>query len=341
MSGTSLDGLDICACQFEQTTTKYSYKIIASQTFKFPKALKAKLNKCRFLSGYELKLLDIELGNFIGHCVKEFQNYYSIEIDWLASHGHTVFHEPENKLTMQIGSGAEIFAQTNIPCINDFRSIDVALGGQGAPLVPIGDRLLFNDYVSCVNLGGISNISFVNNDKTSAFDISACNIILNKLSNKLGFEYDKNGELGKQGNLNKSLFEKLNQHDFFDRPGPKSLGIEWIEKHQFPLIENSELGISEILTTCYHHIAYQIAKHIKSNKVLFTGGGAHNKFLIELIEIYSKHSFTKAPCELIDFKEAIVFAFLGYLKVNHKTNCLSSVTGAIRDNIGGTIHGAI
>ena len=339
MSGTSLDGLDLVACNFSQDQNSTLYQITAKQAINFPSHLHELLANCRNLDGLSLAKLDKHLGHFIGQSVKDFISKYDIKADYISSHGHTVFHQPEEGLTLQIGSGAEIYANSGIPTINDFRTVDVALKGQGAPLVPIGDQLLFSEYDYCLNLGGIANVSYDDQGKRTAFDISACNILLNRLSKEKGMEFDKGGMLGKSGKLNKDLFDQLNSCDYFSIKGPKTLGIEWIEEKQFPLLDNSSISIEDKLCSVYHHIAFQIAPFLKSEKVLITGGGAHNSFLIELMEHYSDKQFPKASDDLIDFKEAIIFAFLGYLRSSLTNNCLSSVTGAISDNIGGAIYG--
>ena len=340
MSGTSLDGLDIAVCTFHKKNSLFEFQVIAKQSIRFSPALYKSLSKCRKSDGLSLSKLDVELGHFIGQSVKDFVSEKKLKVDYIASHGHTVFHQPEIGLTKQIGNGAEIYAITGIPTINDFRTVDVALKGQGAPLVPIGDQLLFPDYDYCLNLGGIANVSYDYKGERQAFDISACNILLNYLSNEKGLEYDKGGKLGKSGKLNKKLFDQLNAFEYFSNQGPKTLGIEWIEENQISLINNSILSLEDKLCSVYHHIAYQIAQSTNSEKVLITGGGAHNTFLIELIERYSDKLFPKAPKDLIDFKEAIIFAFLGYLRITLTNNCLSSVTGATSDNIGGAIYGA-
>ncbi len=267
----------------------------------------------------------------------------------IASHGHTVFHMPEQQLNFQLGDGATIAAVTGINTVNDFRTLDVALNGQGAPLVPIGDYFLFRKYDSCINLGGFANISFENSDKKQiAYDISPVNIVLNELAQTTGVEYDKDGEMGLKGEINKDLLKKLNKLAYYKQAPPKSLGKEWIDEKIMPLINKSNISINDKMRTVYEHVAFQIGgcinKNIKEHNgtkkssILFTGGGTHNKFLMDLIKVKSKAAVIVPVKEIIDYKEALIFAFLGILRFRRQVNCLSSVTGSKADNSGGIIH---
>jgi anhydro-N-acetylmuramic acid kinase len=342
MSGTSLDGLDICYAKFSTIEKKWKFNIINAVTINLPITLKEKLAHSTTFSAIEMALLNNDLGIFLGTAVNKFitnNNIDKAEIDFVSSHGHTIFHQPDKKMTLQIGNGANISSITQLPVICDFRSTDMALGGNGAPLVPIGDQLLFSEYNYCINLGGISNISYQKNKKRIAFDICPVNIVLNKLANKLELAFDKNGEMAKSGNLNTELFDQLNLLTFYKNPPPKSLGYEWVETNIFPLLNNSTLPTKDILNTFVEHIAFQIGSHLTtSEKSLFTGGGTHNTFLIERIQDYSNSEIIIPTKEIIDFKEALIFAFLGVLRHRKEYNCLASVTGAYKDNIGGCIY---
>ena len=343
MSGTSLDGLDIAYCSFEFLENKWTYKIIEAQTINFPTKLKDNLKSGIDISGLELMKLHNELGQFIGQSTTAFirqKNINQTEIDCISSHGHTIFHQPELNLTTQIGNGANISVITKLPVICDFRTADIALGGQGAPLVPIGDKLLFSEYDYCINLGGIANISFTHNSERNAFDVCPVNIVLNKLSQELGLEYDKGGEKAKSGKIDINLLTQLNSLTYYQEQHPKSLGIEWITKKVFPIIKNSKNTIENKLCTFVEHIAIQISKNIKSEKssALITGGGTYNSYLLERIKVNTTNKIIIPTTTIIDFKEALIFSFLGVLRIRNEINCLKSVTGATKDNIGGCIY---
>ncbi|MBI9068469.1 MAG: anhydro-N-acetylmuramic acid kinase [Salinivirgaceae bacterium] len=339
MSGTSLDGVDVAACLFKKESGRWNYDIIQSKTYSYSDSLYSKLLKSPSFSGLELSMLNIEYGRFIGSLVKQFNAEYSIVPEFIANHGYTVFHTPNQGLTFQIGSGAEIAATTGIKTICDFRTKDVALGGNGAPLVPIGDELLFCQYGACLNLGGFSNISYKEYGKRVAYDICPVNILLNYLSEKIGLKYDANGELGKSGKIIDSLLLDLNELDFYKQLGPKSLGREFLDTHVLPLI-NSNMDVKNLLRTAYEHISIIISKTLKAinGNVLITGGGVHNSFLIELIRKKSNVDLAIPDLKTIDFKEALIFAFLGVLYLEDEPNCLASVTGAKNDTIGGALY---
>ena len=336
MSGTSLDGLDIAVCEF-WFSKKWNFKILRAETFKYEKNILHYLQTAKDLSSSNLIDLNNIYGKYIG---KKVKNFLQGEIvDLIASHGHTIFHRPEKKITFQLGNGANIANETGITTISDFRTFDVALGGQGAPLVPIGDKLLFTDYKYCLNLGGFSNISEKNNKKIIAYDICPVNIVLNYYSQKLGKDFDFNGEFGKNGKANKKLIADLDNIDYYKQKSPKSLGREWVEDVFFPIIEKYDLSYIDKVASIYQHIANQISKNIKSSgKLLITGGGAKNIFLIDLIKSRLYNIDIIIPNnKLIDFKEALIFAFLGVLRINNQINVLSKVTGAKRDSISGNI----
>jgi len=342
MSGTSLDGLDICYCSFSLSNTdKWNFKINSSSTIELNTHLKTKLSQAISFSGLDLALLNNELGDYIGLSINNFINEQQInrnDINFISSHGHTIFHQPEKKLTLQIGNGANISSITKLPVVCDFRTNDLSLNGHGAPLVPIGDHLLFTEYDYCLNFGGIANISFQNNDRV-AFDICPTNMVLNHLAKQLGKEYDSNGNIAKSGNLNIELLDQLNNLEFYKKAPPKSLGYEWVEQNIFSLLNDYDISIEDKLGTFTEHIAQQIAKHIKPNsKVLVSGGGVYNTFLIERLKQISNCVIIIPSNEIIDFKEALIFAFLGVLRVRLESNCLKSVTGASQDNIGGCIY---
>jgi anhydro-N-acetylmuramic acid kinase len=340
MSGTSLDGLDIAACEFWQEDKIIKFSINTAITIDYPKSLKNKLPLASKMSGFDLSILNVEYGRFIGKSVSNFISDNQFEAEFIASHGHTVFHQPEKGLTLQIGSGAEIAAQAGIKTVCDFRTSDVALGGQGAPLVPIGDELLFGEYGACLNLGGFANVSYSNNGKKLAFDICPVNIILNLYAKKLGRNFDVNGNFGRRGEIDLPLLSQLNKLGYYQIIGPKSLGWEYVESQIIPLI-NTDMQAEFVLRTFYEHIAVQIAfilNKIGANKLLITGGGAYNSFLIDLIQQKVKAKIVIPNKELIEFKEALIFALLGLLRINNQVNCLKEATGASENAIGGAIY---
>jgi len=336
MSGTSMDGLDLVLCSFSKSETGIDFEILAKQEIEFTKDLLQGLRQCRSMSALELAFLDIDMGEFIGQNVREFVKDIDVQVDYVASHGHTVFHEPSKGLTKQIGSGAEIAIHSGVKSIVDFRTNDVALGGQGAPLVPVGDWSLFNTYDACLNLGGIANISL--KEEQVAFDISPCNLILNHVVADFNVSFDEDGLIGRKGNLHQELFNSLNDLDYYRKEAPKSLGAEFLDEELVPMLDKFAISSEDKLNTLYHHIAFQISKYLKTSNVLITGGGSHNSYLLELFESYSGHKFSAASSEIIDYKEAVIFAYLGYLRVNDCINVESKVTGSKKSNIGGSIY---
>ncbi|HPD65925.1 MAG TPA: anhydro-N-acetylmuramic acid kinase [Bacteroidia bacterium] len=333
MSGTSLDGLDLALCRFK--FDKYwSFRILRAKTIPYSESWKENLRHAHQLIGQELLRLDRQYGIYLGEQAKSFLS--GEKVDFIASSGHTVFHQPEKGFTFQLGHGSSLSAASGCMVINDFRTMDVALGGQGAPLVPIGDELLFQEFDFCLNLGGFANISFRDMNKRVAFDICPVNFILNQINPP----YDEDGRNGKKGKVDCFLLEKLNDLQYYQQTFPKSLGREWIEKEFLPLLNGVNIHRYDLLRTLYEHIAWQISSVISSGdnkKVLVSGGGAYNKFLMELISQKTKAEIVIPSPEIIEFKEALIFAFLGVLRVRNEINCLSSVTGAMRDSCGGTI----
>lgn len=334
MSGTSLDGLDLAICRFKKTTY-WEFKIEETNTINYPIYWKNKLEKLHLKNIEEIKYFDELFGTYIGRCANNFIKNQSI--DYISSHGHTIFHQPEKKFTLQIGNGEEIKKITKITTINNFREIDVSLNGQGAPLVPIGDLYLFPKYKYCLNLGGFANISIKNNNSIIAFDICPVNIILNYVAKKINLEYDNNGEIARNGKIIPSLLKTLNNLSYYRKSSPKSLSREWLEKTIIPFIDNYS-NIQNILNTLCEHIAWQIGHLLKNKKTLITGGGAFNKYLIERIKYYSKSNIIIPSSNLIQFKEALIFSFLGVLRIRNEINCLKSVTGAKEDSCSGIIH---
>jgi anhydro-N-acetylmuramic acid kinase len=341
MSGTSLDGLDIALCTFSKNKNKWVYKIIEAKTFSYNKTWKEKLQNAHLLNAQEFWKLHVDFGKFSGQTVNQFLKGKKHKVDLIASHGQTIFHQPHNGFTCQIGDGAAIAALTNITTACDFRSTDVALGGQGAPLVPIGDELLFADYEACLNIGGIANISFTYKKQRLAFDICPTNLVFNFYANKAGMPYDKGGKLASKGKVDQSLLKKLNALSFYKNLKSKSLGKEWIDEKIISLLESKSISLNDKLATAIEHSAFQTARvlnHFDIKNVLITGGGAYNTFFIESIKHYTTCKLILPDDKTIQFKEALIFAFLGVLRLRNETNCLKQVTGASKNNCGGALY---
>ncbi len=341
MSGSSLDGVDIAYVNFSHDNKRWFFQIVEAGNVPYTSYWKEQLAEAFSKNEKELEQLGIEYGKYLGTITKKFIEKYELEPKLIASHGHTIFHRPEEKYTLQIGDGQQIADATSIMTINDFRTEDVTKGGQGAPLVPIGDRHLFAEFPICLNIGGIANVSYEMNDKRIAYDICIANQLLNYLSNKLGYDYDNNGNFASQGSVNQDLFDKLNDNPYYGKSHPKSLGREFFEEVQHKLVDDSKLDVKDLLRTATEHIAFQIAKsteQLEKSKMLITGGGAKNTFLINRICDLSKHEIIIPDTTIIDYKEALIFAFLGVLKYERKTNVLSSVTGAASDSSSGKIY---
>lgn len=338
MSGTSLDGLDIACCRFEPAGDGWTYEILRAATLPYSSAWENRLRSVENGSALELALTHSDYGHYLGECVKTFLAQGSEHVDLIASHGHTIFHQPDKKLTFQLGSGAAIAAVTGIPVACDFRTGDVALGGQGAPLVPIGDDMLFGNYTYCLNLGGIANISYRDGDKRLAWDICAVNMVLNELSNAAGQKFDNGGEMARSGKMIPQMADALDALPYYSESPPKSLGKEWVLQNVFPIVNLYKADLADCMHTYVQHIAKQTGRVMQSGNCLVTGGGAYNTFLIECIRENTAAKIETGSPQLIEYKEALVFALLGLLRINEKPNALASVTGASRDNSGGAVY---
>lgn len=340
MSGTSLDGLDIALCEFFWED-KWHYNILFAETQSYNDEFRTSLKHAKNYHARDFMRLDNEVGKYFGMLVNNFLDQHYIDknsITAIASHGQTIFHQPDQGFTTQIGSGAQIAAITGITTICDFRSLDVALGGQGAPLVPIGDELLFGEYDYCINLGGIANISFRENSMRKSFDIGFANMASNYLSEKLGKPYDENGLIASLGNFDQNLFDQLNSLDYFETHPPKSLGKEYFDQTYIKTLNNTTINTEDQLNTFGKHLAFQISKHLKNGTCLVTGGGSYNHFWMEEIRTRSSAEIITPSSMVINFKEALIFAFLGLLRLEKQNNTLQSVTGAKKDSIGGCIY---
>ena len=346
MSGTSLDGLDLAFCHFWMEDSRWQYSIEKTETQNYPDKLKKQLKEAINYNAVDLLSLDSHYGKYLGAAAAHFLAANNLSADLISSHGHTIHHRPELGFTQQIGHGQHIANLTGIKTINDFRSKDICLGGQGAPLVPIGDSLFFSEYTYCLNLGGISNVSFDQDGKRIAYDIGIANMLLNYISEKIGLAYDEGGSIARGGKTNQSLLDKLNGLEYYKLPIPKSTGYEWFKSDIIPLIKASELNEADLLNTSVHHICEQIASDLlthsteEGDRMLITGGGAQNLYLIEVLKdkLNRQIEVVIPDDDLVSFKEALVFAFMGLLREQGKTNVLSSVTGAEKDSSSGLIH---
>jgi anhydro-N-acetylmuramic acid kinase len=342
MSGTSLDGVDLSHIRFTTQHQNWTFEILESETIAYSKKMIDKLKSAVTYSEPELQTLNKDYTVLLASIISDFIKKHKIEnLDAVCSHGHTILHQPQNGFTLQIGNLPEISKLTQQTVICDFRVQDVQLGGQGAPLVPIGDRILFSEYDYCMNLGGFSNVSFEENNKRIAFDISPVNTVLNFYANQLGFDYDDKGQISRSGTCSIELINELNALDFYQKKHPKSLGFEFVKEIIFPIMERYPLSIEDKLHTFTEHVALQIARALpyKKGRLLTTGGGAYNNFLIERVQFHLPEMQIIIPSpKILEFKEALIFALLGVLKLRGEINVLSSVTGAKYDHSSGIIY---
>jgi anhydro-N-acetylmuramic acid kinase len=358
MSGSSLDGLDIAFVEFHENAGKWSYEIVKADCYPYPEEWTTRLKNAITLPALDYQLLHTDYGHYLGEQVNKFieANDLQYKVALIASHGHTTFHIPARKMTAQLGDGAAIASVTQLPVVSDLRALDVAFGGQGAPIVPIGEKLLLGNYDYFLNLGGIANLSVKpvseegKNGQFIAFDICPANRVLNMLANEAGAEYDKDGKMALQGNVNRGLLDKLNALAYYSQPYPKSLANDFGTDTVYPIIKEAGLSINDALSTYVEHIAAQITKSIVSlknykpkteyHKLLVTGGGAFNTFLVEQL----KNKLAELNIEvmvpdknLVNFKEAMIMALIGVLRWREEYNVISSVTGAARASAGGAL----
>lgn len=340
MSGTSLDGVDLAYIKFNNSN-RWTYTICQSETISYSENWLNQLKNGIYFNAVELEALNVAYTKLLASIITVFISKNNLsEIDAICSHGHTLLHQPENGFTLQIGNLPLLGDLLNIPVVCDFRVQDVQLGGQGAPLVPVGDEILFSEYDYCLNLGGFSNVSFNEKGKRIAFDISPVNTVLNFYANELGFLFDDGGNIAKSGNINQDLLHQLNELEFYTLPYPKSLGMEFVNAKIFPIMHSFQIDIKDKLCTFVEHIAIKIAKICcKSDASLFiTGGGAYNRFLIDRLGSYLTTTNVIIPDDkTIQFKEALIFALLGVLRLRNEINVLSSVTGAKENHSSGVV----
>ena len=347
MSGSSLDGLDLAICEFSKADGKINWKLKAHTTVAFSEHLLSRLKMATSLSAKELVSLDHEFATYCAKSIVEYATGQELTLDYIASHGHTVFHEPVDGYTLQIGNGGVIAAISEIPTISDFRSNDVALGGQGAPIVPIVEHYLFPGITYFLNLGGIANIS-IHGQSIVAYDICPCNQVLNRLASHEGLAYDKDGEMATAGTVSQGLLSRLKGIPYFATSPPKSLDNTWVQTEFYQFIEEAGLATVDALATMTSFIAAQVKEAVIMNevgasepvKLMITGGGAYNSFLMKCITEGLPENITVLSVDsaIIEAKEAILMALMGYLRVNGIANTFPSVTGALRATCGGALY---
>lgn len=338
MSGTSLDGIDLVHVNLTKSGV-WNFEIRTQDCVSYTTNWKKRLQSADSLSAAELEALNIDYTILLASVCNSFIKEHNLEnILAICSHGHTVLHQPHNGFTLQIGNLPALAQLTNHRVVCDFRMQDVLLGGQGAPLVPIGDQLLFADYDYCLNLGGFANLSFQQNGLRVAHDICAVNVVLNHYASVLGKEYDANGAFAKAGSPQPQQLKQLNELSFYSLQAPKSLGIEWVRENVFPILKSIK-NPEDALATFTEHAAVQISKNMdQGSSVLVTGGGAYNGFLMDRIVGNKDLNITIPEAKIIEYKEALIFALLGVLRLRNENNCLSSVTGALNDHCSGQIY---
>ncbi|MCW5520202.1 anhydro-N-acetylmuramic acid kinase [Aureitalea sp. L0-47] len=341
MSGTSLDGIDLAECTLEFSEANgWSYKIGVAETVAYPAQWSSSLREAIGYSETQLKSLNIEYTRYLSKVVRRFIAKHQLyDLDAVCSHGHTILHQPDKGITLQIGNLSELARLTGKKVVCDFRVQDVALGGQGAPLVPMGDRLLFGAYDYCLNLGGFANISSEVNQRRIAYDVCPVNIVMNRYANKLGEPYDPEGSIARSGTVDQRVLERLNDLAYYQMPAPKSLGLEWVLQNIIPVLEETNISPPDVLRTFVEHIVLQIAAQFNENsKVLVSGGGAYNSFLIDRLKSLKNLQIVIPDNDLVDYKEALIFALLGVLRLRNEVNCLASVTGAKKDHCSGFVY---
>ncbi len=342
MSGTSLDGIDFAHVHFTVKNNHWNYKIRETETIPYTQEWLNKLKNAVDFSENELISLNEDYTDYLGNTIKKFIEKHKLHsIDAVCSHGHTILHQPQNGFTLQIGNLPKIAKIVEKTVVCNFRVQDVELGGQGAPLVPIGDRLLFSEYDFCLNLGGFSNVSFEENGNRIAFDISPVNTVLNYYANQLGLEYDDKGKIARTGKLNQELLNELNSLDYYRKPYPKSLGFEFVKEIVLPLLEKYTVSLEDKMQTFVEHIAIQTDFSLpkKEGKLLITGGGAYHDYLIERLRFHlPKMKLIIPDAKTLEYKEALIFGLLGVLKLRNEINVLCSVTGAKKNHSSGFIY---
>ncbi len=348
MSGTSMDGTDVALCEIQKTETGWIAPIIAAKTYPMNETWRVRLSQLKYQHSENFVKTDVFYGRYLGELVADFLNETNQTADLVASHGHTIYHNPAGRITCQIGDGATLAATSGLPVVSNFRRADVALGGQGAPLAGIGDQELYAQYDACINLGGFCNISAVQNGQRSAWDIGPCNIVLNRLARERNLKYDAYGAIAAEGQIDFELLEALNEIEYYHQQGSKSLGREWINQGFWHVVRDFEdMPLEDRMRTLVVHIAFQIARAIDTSlgnngdgkKILVSGGGVYNKTLMEFVNQETDAEIIIPADDEVNFKEAQIFALLGAMRVHNITNTSPSQTGASRATVSGSLDG--
>jgi len=338
-----MDGVDLAYCRFELVGGQWKHAILKAATYAYTEEWRNTLISLFVASASEYARMHAAYGKYLGMQVHRFMKEHDLrEVDFISSHGHTIFHQPAAGFTAQIGEGAAMAAASGSMVICDFRTSDVAYGGQGAPLVPIGDRHLFPGHRYCLNLGGIANISFEHGDDRIAYDVCPCNMLLNHYAGLAGHPYDRNGDMAASGKCDDGLLKELNSMKYYGKSHPKSLGREEIEHAFLPAIEEYALQPADALRTLCEHVAIQVSASLPvkqaTDRMLVSGGGAWNSFLMDRIRRHAGIAVEIPDALTVNYKEALIFAFLGVLRFRGEPNCYRSVTGASRDVVGGAVY---
>lgn len=350
MSGSSMDGVDLAMCDVERTAAGWKAQIIQGITVPYNETWRVRLSQLRYQNAELYAKTDVFYGRYLGELAAAFFQQTGLKADLVASHGHTIFHNPKGWITAQIGDGATLNAFSKVPVVSNFRRADVGLGGQGAPLVGIGDEALFGDYDYCLNLGGFCNISTKHGGRRIAFDISPCNIVLNRLARERDLSYDEDGALAEAGVVDYTLLNALNEIEFYGQSHPKSLGREWINKNFWHIVrEFDDLSVEDRMKTLVMHIAIQVKRAIESiadkplheSSILVTGGGAFNACLVDHLRSETECNVVVPDDNLVNYKESLIFALLGAMRVHNECNTLSSATGATMDWVAGSLDGDV
>ena len=354
MSGSSLDGLDIALCRFDLEGDQISWELLAQDCVPFDPKWTMRLKKLYSQDALTFAKAHTYFGHYMGELVSDFMRKFQVDADFVASHGHTVFHEPESRLSFQIGDGAALAVACGLPTITDFRQHDVALGGEGAPLAPIADKYLFPGYDFYLNIGGIANLSAQVDGKMIAFDVCAANTLLNFVAAQIGLDYDRDGRLAANGEVRKFLLDELNNDFHYRNPYPKSLSNKWVQSRMVPILIRTRLSPEDKARTVCEHISLQISHSVatvidregipnRPFRLLATGGGALNRYLMDNIREVFEHDQLDVEVvlpspEIVKFKEAILMAFMGVLRLENRPNVLQSATGASKDHIAGALY---
>ena len=348
MSGTSMDGIDLALCSVDQNGENWNVNILKAITLPYNETWRVRLSQLKYQNPELYARTDVFYGRYLGELALAFQKESGLEIDLIASHGHTIFHQPQKWITAQVGDGATLYGTSGIPTVSNFRRADVAAGGQGAPLVTLGDELLFSEYDACLNLGGFCNVSLKTDSGRLSFDIAPCNIVLNRLARERKLKFDEGGKIAEPGNIIYPLLEQLNSIGYYKKSAPKSLGREWINKEFWHLVRDfDDHSLEDRMKTLVMHIATQIAVALESNsskpleemKILVTGGGAFNDTLMDYLKSETDSNIVVPDSQMVQYKEAMIFALLGAMRVKNLTNISGPTTGASRSVIGGSLDG--